>query len=201
MIGYERRTFRICSCSGFARSDVSRALIREGYFPTQPTEPQMAISIDFLQFLIKLSHRSGDAVTAVAHTMKDFYSDRGYPMLHLDVSGYFIYLLDNINVDLKGRPMNDPIRRGLGYVMKWFVELVILLDKRVEEVLQAAAQRLEAFHLPPANPPSSVSQASESNEVPQPPRTPKPHSACDTLLVDRCPACFGGSEFGGMEDK
>ena len=159
----------------------------------------MVVSIDFLQFLIKLSHQSGDAVTAVAHTMKEFYSDRGYPILYPDVSGYIIYLLDNINVDLKGRPMNDPIRRGLGYVMKWFVELVILLDKRVEEVLQAAAQRLEAFHLPPANPPFSVSQSSESNEVPQPPRIPEPYSTCDTLLVDRCPACFGGRTWSGSK--
>ena len=41
--------------------------------------------------------------------------------------------------------MKDPIRRGLGYAMKWFVELVIHLEKKVKQVLQAAAECLEAF--------------------------------------------------------
>ena len=82
---FKHRSYKICGCDGHTRDDLLQHLVKDGSFPTQPTEPRTAISIDLLQFLMKLSERSGDAVTAVSSTLYDFYKSRGYHMLHQDV--------------------------------------------------------------------------------------------------------------------
>lgn len=66
----------MCNCTHFAER-----LIHQGFFPTAPTQPNLAISISFLEFYTALFERTGNAVTAVAAALSSFYESRGYPVV------------------------------------------------------------------------------------------------------------------------
>lgn len=66
----------MCNCTHFAER-----LIHQGFFPTAPTQPNLAISISFLEFYMALFERTGNAVTAVAAALSSFYESRGYPVV------------------------------------------------------------------------------------------------------------------------
>ena len=71
-----------CSCAL-----LPNVLITHGLFPTSPTQPRMAVSIDLLDFYIALFERSADAIlTALAGALKTFYQRRGFPVLNDKVS-------------------------------------------------------------------------------------------------------------------
>lgn len=71
----------MCKCIHFAER-----LIQQGFFPAAPTQPNLAISISFLEFYTALFERTGDAVTAVAAALSNFYERRGYPVVDKKVS-------------------------------------------------------------------------------------------------------------------
>ncbi|KAJ3003332.1 hypothetical protein NUW54_g5355 [Trametes sanguinea] len=90
-----------CDCR-----DISRRLVSNGLFPTSPSQPRVAISIDLLDFYFALFERSADAVSALASALKTFYERRGFPVL-----------------DSKGEPVRDPFRRGLSNAIQWYDHL------------------------------------------------------------------------------
>ncbi|KAI9066824.1 hypothetical protein FKP32DRAFT_1621557, partial [Trametes sanguinea] len=90
-----------CDCR-----NISQRLVSNGLFPTSPSQPRVAISIDLLDFYFALFERSADAVSALASALKTFYERRGFPVL-----------------DSKGEPVRDPFRRGLSNAIQWYDHL------------------------------------------------------------------------------
>ncbi|KAG6824273.1 hypothetical protein H0H92_007384 [Tricholoma furcatifolium] len=72
----------------------------------------------------------------------------------------------------KGQPIQDAFRRGLGYAMQWYDKLQISIEDQIEAAIVAAD-----------------STAREAKE-------PGPPTECSRILQRRCPACFGGNQFG-----
>ena len=66
----------MCNYTHFAER-----LIHQGFFPTAPTQPNLAISISFLEFYMTLFEGTGNAVMAVAAALLSFYESRGYPVV------------------------------------------------------------------------------------------------------------------------
>ncbi|KAF8178009.1 hypothetical protein BJ912DRAFT_856565, partial [Pholiota molesta] len=155
---------------------LTHILVRHGLFPTAPEQVRMAISIDFLDFYSALFERSCDAVNAMAAALNTFYIRRGF------------YLVNS-----KGERYREPFRRGLGYAAQWLDGLRVLVDKRMESLLEQADAYLQAqrpsIHVmaptQPFNPDASRTISSSS--------TP---SECARALRQLCPACFGGVKHG-----
>ncbi|KAG6838360.1 hypothetical protein C0991_012303, partial [Blastosporella zonata] len=93
-----------------------------------------------------------------------------------------------------GVPIRDAFRRGLGYAAQWYDNLVIRLDKQVDDAVVTAEEQIQQVKVnrtPPSIPPFQelVSQATTAS-------IPLEHAECARVLRQRCPACFGGSIFG-----
>ncbi|KAG1777166.1 hypothetical protein EV702DRAFT_1103447 [Suillus placidus] len=66
-----------CTCS-----TLHQVLVHHGLFPTAPSQPRMAVSIDLLSFYRALFECSCDAINALASVLKNHYSRRGYQMIN-----------------------------------------------------------------------------------------------------------------------
>ena len=73
--------FESCTCA-----TIPQVLVHNGLFPTSPLQPQVAVSIDLLDFYAVLFDRSADAVMALAGTLKAMYSWHRFPILNQKVS-------------------------------------------------------------------------------------------------------------------
>ncbi|KAI0373090.1 hypothetical protein BV20DRAFT_963601 [Pilatotrama ljubarskyi] len=113
-----------CECTSIARM-----LVRNGLFPTAPTQPRVAVSIDLLEFYMALFERSADAVSALAAALKTFYQRRGFS------------LLNN-----KGERVRDPFRRGIGNAIQWYDHLrhrhEAAVDRAVDECLKIVEEAM-----------------------------------------------------------
>jgi hypothetical protein len=78
-----------CTCS-----TLHQVLVHHGLFPTAPSQPQMAVSIDLLSFYRALFERSCDAINALASALKNHYSRRGYQMTNAQVT--YIYIVRSL---------------------------------------------------------------------------------------------------------
>ncbi|KAF9465525.1 hypothetical protein BDZ94DRAFT_322334 [Collybia nuda] len=106
--------------------------------------------------------------------------------------------------------MPDVFRHGLGYAVQWYDHLWTHLEKRMEASILSANAQVQRYNclpdtaiptaslLPPALSPTTTTDLS-------PPKGPFPPSKsssgltrgeCARILVERCPACFGGAWFG-----
>ncbi|KAG2096052.1 uncharacterized protein F5147DRAFT_747619 [Suillus discolor] len=94
-------------------------LIHHGLFPTAPSQPQMAVSVDLLSFYCTLFEHSCDAINALASALKNYYSWWGYQM-----------------TDAQGKVIQDPFRRGPGYAIQWYDILQVEVERQVEMVVQ-----------------------------------------------------------------
>jgi hypothetical protein len=54
-------------------------LVEHGFFPTAPSQPNLAVLIDF-EFYYALFEQSADAVGAMAAALSKFYNRRGFPV-------------------------------------------------------------------------------------------------------------------------
>jgi len=88
LLDYQTIELPTCSCCSFAT-----ILVEHGFFPTAPSQPNLAISIDFLEFYYALFEQSADAVGAMAAALSKFYNRRGFPVNGPNVSV--------LNTDLK----------------------------------------------------------------------------------------------------
>ncbi|KAG2078055.1 hypothetical protein BDR04DRAFT_999985 [Suillus decipiens] len=66
-----------------------RVLVHHGLFPTMPSQPCMAISINLLAFYQALFEHSCNAIHVLTSALKTHYACRGFQMTHGDVS-YFL---------------------------------------------------------------------------------------------------------------
>ncbi|KAF9469487.1 hypothetical protein BDZ94DRAFT_692 [Collybia nuda] len=163
-----------CQCQ-----DILTVLVTNGLFPTAPTYPRMAVSIFLLDFYSALFERSCDAINALASALNTFYKRRGF-----------------VPINHKGEPMPDAFRRGLGYAVQWYDNLKTSLSKRVEKAVQIADALVQEFNCPPDSAVSAPPEAPSSEGLPGLTR-----GECARILVQRCPACFGGTWFGRPLDE
>ncbi|KAI0702132.1 hypothetical protein C8Q76DRAFT_587575, partial [Earliella scabrosa] len=151
-------------------------LVKSSLFPTAPSLPRVAVSIDLLDFYFALFKRSADAITALAGALKSLYQRRGFPILNE-----------------KGEPVQDPFRRGIGYAVQWYN----CLRGKVENLYDTLLTHESVG-------PETYSTGHNSDRASAQPSTPSPSVSsrqCDRILQKRCPACFGGTRFGRNFDK
>ncbi|KIJ58223.1 hypothetical protein HYDPIDRAFT_72010, partial [Hydnomerulius pinastri MD-312] len=162
-------------------------LLHHGLFPTAPSQPRMAVSIELLAFYRALFERSCDAINALAAALNSHYTRRGFRMT--------------------GR--------------EWYDVLQVEVEHHIQSVLEQCRQRISEARLPThhdavsddalktfnqTSTPNSRSDTSQnavepisqplSQPLSQPFSQPLSQGSCATLLVQRCPACFGGNSFG-----
>ncbi|KAG1836027.1 hypothetical protein C8R48DRAFT_783020 [Suillus tomentosus] len=152
-----------CRCSM-----LPQVLLHHGLFPTAPSQPRMAVSIELLSFYRALFERSCDAINALASALKMHYSRRGFVM-----------------TDTRGEIIQDPFRRGLGYAVQWYDILQVQIERQVEEALQNSRDRVATLC------PQTEDHVSTSS-----PLSTLRRGRCAPILIQRCPACFGGTMFG-----
>lgn len=75
-LGIAYLDYPACDCNG--HYSLPSDLVLHGLFPTAPSQPRVAISIDLLEMYQHLVERSGIAVDAFTTALNDFYSSRGY---------------------------------------------------------------------------------------------------------------------------
>ncbi|KAI6031038.1 hypothetical protein EDC04DRAFT_2868959 [Pisolithus marmoratus] len=169
----QKVTNLLCDCS-----TLPQTLISHGLFPTAPSQPRMAVSVELLSFYHVLFERSCDAINALAATLSTYYGRRGFRM-----------------TNQKGTTVKDPFRRGLSQAAQWYAILQVEVEKQVDSILQRC-QRL-------VKPPAVVSHSHHPPSSSLPPATeqePLSHTCAD-ILIQRCPACFSSVLFGTSLDK
>ncbi|KIM54165.1 hypothetical protein SCLCIDRAFT_137316, partial [Scleroderma citrinum Foug A] len=62
-----------CHCS-----TLHQMLTSHGLFPTMPSQPQMAVSVELLDFYRVLFERSCNAINALAATLSTYYMRQGF---------------------------------------------------------------------------------------------------------------------------
>ncbi|KAH7905408.1 hypothetical protein BJ138DRAFT_1230003, partial [Hygrophoropsis aurantiaca] len=148
-------------------------LITHGLFPTAPSQPRMAVSVELLSFYRALFERSCDAINALSSALHTFYVRRGFRM-----------------TDRKGDTILEPFRRSLGQAVQWFDVLSIEIEHQTEKILQVCRENiLNATHPSPRSNPSITLPLAIST-------TAASLARCADILIKRCPACFGGKTFG-----
>ncbi|CAA7265927.1 unnamed protein product [Cyclocybe aegerita] len=120
---FENLVVHSCDCQGLLQ-----VLVSNGLFPTSPTKPRMAVSIELLDFYNALFERSCDAVNAMASALNSFYTKRGFVLLNA-----------------QGGPAQDGFRRGLGYAIQWYDGLVTLVSKSLKDALRIMDQMDESI--------------------------------------------------------
>ncbi|PPQ96642.1 hypothetical protein CVT26_010666, partial [Gymnopilus dilepis] len=162
-----------CECQSIAQ-----VLVRNGLFPTAPSQARMAISIDLLDFYTALFERSCDGVNAMAAALNSHYSRRGF------------YLMD-----AKGQKYKEPFRKGFGYASQWLDKLRDIISKRVDDALQYAdcsaemakkCGRIPGRGAEVLQPQSHEPCQSENAYL----------TECSRGLRLLCPACFSPPSFG-----
>lgn len=168
--------FATLEASGCSCQSVAQRLVLHGLFPTAPSQPRIAISIDLLNFYHTLFEESCDAVHAMAQALRKFYQRRGY-------------MLNNSRT---GDEAKDPFRRSLGYAIQWHDSLRVLVDREVDRAI--AGSLSEAHDAAP----SIINKSPVAIDDTPPVKKPKlaRNRKCSRELQNRCPACFGGDTFG-----
>ncbi|KAJ3546521.1 hypothetical protein NM688_g5508 [Phlebia brevispora] len=179
-----------CECTPLAV-----VLVQHGVFPSAPSDPRLAVSIDLLDFYRALFERSGDAVTALSGALRRFYVHRGWRL-----------------INEQGAAVVDPFRRGLAHAMQWYDVLRINVERQVDKSLDLAVQAVASYrHETQKN--VNGRTATAEHRSPQAPsveersitstssHTPETTLQCARILQKRCPACFGGRTFGKPVSK
>ncbi|RDB29776.1 hypothetical protein Hypma_013855 [Hypsizygus marmoreus] len=117
--------FDVVEVHGCACQSVIQVLIANGLFPTAPIHPRQAVAVGVLDLYQALFERSCDAINAMAAALNAFYTRRGFVLLNV-----------------KGQPIKDPFRRGLGYAVQWYDNLLIKISRRVDDALLAAGNHI-----------------------------------------------------------
>ncbi|KAG2124876.1 hypothetical protein DEU56DRAFT_963177 [Suillus clintonianus] len=155
-------------------------LIHHGLFPTAPSQPRMAVSLELLSFYRTLFERSCDAINALTYALKTYYSRRGFRL-----------------TDSKGDEIREPFRRGLGHAVQWYDILQIEVERQIEDLLERCRDQVTRTSSPSCNP-------AISHDI-DPPSTPfpsvLPQGRCLSILAQRCPACFGGIFHGKLIEE
>lgn len=83
-VDFSTVTVLTCKCA-----TLPQVLIRHGLFPTAPSQPRMAVSLELLAFYRALFERSCDAINALASALNTHYIRRGFRMTGRQVGFYY----------------------------------------------------------------------------------------------------------------
>ena len=81
MSDFKNLDIEYCECN-----DMFQVLVYNGLFPTSPSKPRMAVSINLLDFYHALFERSCNTVNAMASALNSYYIHRGFVVLNSQVS-------------------------------------------------------------------------------------------------------------------
>ncbi|KAG1853791.1 hypothetical protein C8R48DRAFT_776949 [Suillus tomentosus] len=109
-------TIHVLSCEC---SSLPQVLLHHGLFPTAPSQPRMAVSVELLSFYRALFERSCDAINALASALRTHYSRRGFQV-----------------TDSRGDIVHEPFRRGLGHAVQWYDVLQVEIERQADAALQ-----------------------------------------------------------------
>ncbi|KAJ6522075.1 hypothetical protein DFH09DRAFT_938576 [Mycena vulgaris] len=104
-----------CSCV-----PVAVLLVRNGVFPTSPSQPRTGVSIDFLEIYRALFERSCDAITALAAALHTIYDQRRFRV---------------ISTRNQGQLAKDPFREGLAQAVQWYSNLRARVQSNLNSAL------------------------------------------------------------------
>ena len=76
----------LLNVTGCACETIPQVLVRHGLFPTAPSQPHMAVSIELLEFYQCLFEQLCDAINALATALRAFYTRRGFSLKEYLVS-------------------------------------------------------------------------------------------------------------------
>lgn len=96
-----------CQCAS-----LSQVLIHHGLFPTAPSQPRVAVSVELLSFYRALFERSCDAVNALAHALNTHYSRRGFRFTNKDVKSIPLIVYPPLTF-VQGSSVLEPFRYQL----------------------------------------------------------------------------------------
>ncbi|KAG6371481.1 hypothetical protein JVT61DRAFT_9515 [Boletus reticuloceps] len=191
-IDFISTTVTSCKCATTAQ-----ILVHHGFFPTAPSQPRMAVSVELLSFYRTLFERSCDAINALAFALHTYYICQGYRM-----------------VNKNKEAIQEPFWRGLGFVVQWYNILQVEVERNMEAAIQRChdqiqnAKRLDQCQptttTEPSTPCRSLSpRKSDTHMLPTTPSmplsqpiAPLTRGSCSPTLTQHCPACFGGVTFG-----
>ncbi|KZV78291.1 hypothetical protein EXIGLDRAFT_575095, partial [Exidia glandulosa HHB12029] len=145
-----------------------------------PSKPGYAFCVNLLDFCLALSYQAADSAQALAAALHTHHRSRGFVMR-----------------GKHGQPIQEGYRRTLQHALQWYGVLQHSLLLETDLSVRAAAAAASAG-TPAAAPPdlgNSPPTAAPDDAPLHPPRQVDPY------LVDRCPACFGGFEFGRRLDR
>ncbi|KAK7062073.1 hypothetical protein R3P38DRAFT_2494733 [Favolaschia claudopus] len=205
---------KTCSCKS-----AGVLLVEHGVFPASPSKTQTGISLELLDFYRAMFERSCDAVTALAAALHTVYERRGFRVLsqrpirgddvHNPVQDPFRRLLTQAvqwSSNLRAR-VERKVEAALQAAATQLSE-----QRRTSSALAASittsATPVEASAVASASPVStsatpveaSASPVSTSASPVSTSATPAPPALspgrAHRTLVERCPACFGLTEWG-----
>ncbi|KAJ6581867.1 hypothetical protein B0H19DRAFT_1331557 [Mycena capillaripes] len=216
---YQRATYaqRPSIISGVVRHECTvsfgAVLIKNGLFPMSPTQPRMAVSIDLLDIYRALFERSCDAITALAAALHTNYDRRGFHIYSPQNPGQLakdpfrvglqgaVQWYSNLRTRLQARldallTTVDAALFPSGTVPELQTPLADVAVPAGASAAPAEASAPTEESTPLADPPP-ISPANLPNNPPTPsaPSRLTPGRA-DRILRERCPACFGLSEWG-----
>lgn len=185
-----QHTVQSCQCES-----ACHALLRSGLFPTSPSNPRQAISVELLDLFLALTARSSDAVTAMAAALNATYRNRGFIIANAKVCKLQLYFETFSSIVLQGKKVKEPFRKGLGYALQWYDCVRIEIERLKENAI--ASKFMELFQ---------VSSGMDPNDVPPPSSRSltmqdSGPAECLGILQSRCAACFGGKNFGRPLEK
>ncbi|KAJ7251190.1 hypothetical protein B0H12DRAFT_1018806 [Mycena haematopus] len=167
-------------------------LVQHGVFPASPSRPRIGVSLDVLDIYRAMFERSCDAITALAAALRTIYDP-------------------------------DPFRTSLTHAVQWSSNLRDRINRKLHMALAVSEHTLRlgeedrpaepsaAPSAAPSTPPSSPSAPSPSAPLSSPsapsagapssPVAPLTPGRASRTLRERCPACFGHTEWGRPLDQ
>ncbi|KIN99430.1 hypothetical protein M404DRAFT_30479 [Pisolithus tinctorius Marx 270] len=167
-------TVTVLSC---VCTSLPQLLLHSGLFPTAPSQPRLAVSVELLAFYRALFERSCDSINALASALNAHYERRGFWMTTREYG-------------TQGGVIRDPFRRSIGNAVQWYNILQVHIERRAESIIKRCRQTVldHLNHTQSAQQPSFTAIPPSSKQFSL--------SQCASILVQRCPACFAGRTFG-----
>ncbi|KAL0057592.1 hypothetical protein AAF712_015755 [Marasmius tenuissimus] len=117
---HRTKLIRYCRCQS-----LPQVLVMHGLFPTSPSQPRMAVSMELLELYRALCQQSSDAITALAAGLTTVYQRRGFRL-----------------VNGKGEALQDPICQALGHSLEWYDTLLVEVDRYLTRKVELVKQTL-----------------------------------------------------------
>jgi Kyakuja-Dileera-Zisupton transposase/CxC1 like cysteine cluster associated with KDZ transposases len=171
MYPLETSVTSVCSCSP------ATTLLSMGFFPSTPSRPTFAVSLNLLDFARELYLRTPPNITAWCDTLQAFLSARGFAF-----------------------QSNDIVRRKLASSLKWYSYLLARKEHTVEQLITFALDNDNAdgsddegdIDEAPIGVEYTTEEITHDNK-PAVSRPPHPLASPSAYLRRRCVACFGGN--------